>query len=244
MSYVFPHSVHSFSAEEKQLMDNLADEGHQAYLALKNHPQFVPYLQKATPLVFFGDTNIGSRPVKRNQDQALNLDDLRAIPFVGAWAQMKQNIPGFFGVGTAIAHLTDQGRLSDLQKLYHDSLFFRTLLGNSMMSLTKAYYPATAYLSDDAEFGELWHKMFDEFSLSKAQILAVSELPMLMEDSRNIRDSIKLREHIVLPLIAIQQYALQQLRSDELNGKESEKEYRTLVLRCMFGIINAARNSA
>ena len=244
MSYVFPHSVHSFSAEEKLLMDNLADEGHQAYLALKNHPQFVPYLQKATPLVFFGDSNIGSRPVKRNQDQALNLDDLRAIPFVGAWAQMKQNIPGFFGVGTAIAHLTDQGRLSDLQKLYRDSLFFRTLLGNSMMSLTKAYYPATAYLSDDAEFGELWHKMFDEFSLSKAQILAVSELPTLMEDNRNIRDSIKLREHIVLPLIAIQQYALQQLRSDELNGKESEKEYRTLILRCMFGIINAARNSA
>jgi phosphoenolpyruvate carboxylase len=65
-----------------------------------------------------------------------------------------------------------------------------------------------------------------------------------MEDNRNTRHSIKLREQIVLPLIAIQQYALQQLREDELNGKESEKEYRTLVLRCMFGIINAARNSA
>jgi phosphoenolpyruvate carboxylase len=242
--YVFPQNVHSFSTAEKQLIDNLADEGHQAYLALKNHPQFVPYLQKATPLVFFGDTNIGSRPVKRNQDQLLNLDDLRAIPFVGAWAQMKQNIPGFFGVGTAIAHLTDQGLSADLQQLYRDSLFFRTLLGNSMMSLTKAYYPATAYIANDPEFGELWQQMFAEFSLSKAQILAISNLPSLMEDNRNIRHSIKLREHIVLPLIAIQQYALQQLREDELNGKESEKEYRTLVLRCMFGIINAARNSA
>jgi phosphoenolpyruvate carboxylase len=236
--------VHSFSAEEKQLIDSLASEGHQAYLALKNHPQFVPYLQKATPLVFFGETNIGSRPVKRNQDTQLNLDDLRAIPFVGAWAQMKQNIPGFFGVGTAIANLSKQGQLADLQKLYQDSLFFRTLLGNSMMSLTKAYYPATAYQANDPEFGELWYKMFDEFTLSKAQILAVSNLPTLMEDNRNIRHSIKLREHIVLPLIAIQQYALQQLREDEFNGKESEKEYRTLVLRCMFGIINAARNSA
>jgi phosphoenolpyruvate carboxylase len=201
-------------------------------------------LQKATPLVFFGDTNIGSRPVKRNQDQLLNLDDLRAIPFVGAWAQMKQNIPGFFGVGTAIAHLTDQGLSADLQQLYRDSLFFRTLLGNSMMSLTKAYYPATAYIANDPEFGELWQQMFAEFTLSKAQILAISNLPSLMEDNRNTRHSIKLREQIVLPLIAIQQYALQQLREDELNGKESEKEYRTLVLRCMFGIINAARNSA
>jgi phosphoenolpyruvate carboxylase len=243
-SHVFPHSGHSFSAQEKQLIDDLADQGHHAYLSLKNHPQFVPYLEKLTPLVYFGDTNIGSRPVKRNQDQALRLEELRAIPFVGAWAQMKQNIPGFFGVGTAIAHLAEDGKLAELQDLYAHSLFFRTLLGNSMMSLTKSYYPATAYIGDDPDFGELWHKMFDEFTLSKEQILAVSQLSLLMEDKDDIRHSIKLREQIVLPLITIQQYALQQLRHDEINGKDSEKEYRTLVLRCMFGIINAARNSA
>lgn len=243
-SHVFPQKVHSFSAEEKRLMDDLAAEGHKAYLALRNHPQFVPYLQKMTPLVYFGDTNIGSRPVKRNQDQELKLDELRAIPFVGAWGQMKQNIPGFFGVGTAINHLIEHGKLPELQDLYHHSLFFRTLLGNSMMSLTKCYYPVTTYIGDDPEFGELWHKMFAEFNLSKEKLLAVSALPTLMEDKLNIRNSIRLREQIVLPLITIQQYALQQLRSDELNGKESDKEYRALVLRCMFGIINAARNSA
>jgi phosphoenolpyruvate carboxylase len=243
-SDVFPQNVHSFSAEEQQLMEDLAREGHHAYLSLKNHPQFVPYLEKLTPLVFFSDTNIGSRPVKRNQSHVLNLEELRAIPFVGAWAQMKQNIPGFFGVGKAIAQLAESGKLTDLQNLYQRSLFFRTLLGNSMMSLTKSYYPATAYIGNDPEFGELWHKMFDEFNLSKEKILTVSGMPALMEDKGDIRHSIKLREHIVLPLITIQQYALQQLRSDEMNGNDSEKEYRTLVLRCMFGIINAARNSA
>jgi len=113
-----------------------------------------------------------------------------------------------------------------------------------MMSLTKSYYPASAYIADDPEFGELWQQMFNEFNLAKQQILAVSGLPALMEDYADIRHSIKLREHIVLPLIAIQQYALQQLRAAELSGESLEKEYRTLVLRCMFGIINAARNSA
>jgi phosphoenolpyruvate carboxylase len=241
---VFPHSVHSFTDQEKQLMDSLADEAYQAYLSLRNHPQFVRYLEKLTPLVYFSETNIGSRPVKRNQDAALKLEGLRAIPFVSAWAQMKQNIPGFFGVGVAIAHLVKNRHLAELQNLYQNSLFFRTLLGNSMMSLTKSYYPATAYIADDPEFGELWHKMFSEFNLAKEKILAVSGLPALMEENIDIRHSIKLREQIVLPLITIQQYALQQLRADELNGVESEKEYRTLVLRCMFGIINAARNSA
>jgi phosphoenolpyruvate carboxylase len=244
MTHVFPHHAHSFSTQEKQLMDELASAGHQAYLGLKNHLKFVPYLEKMTPLVYFADTNIGSRPAKRNQDQALQFEELRAIPFVSAWAQMKQNIPGFFGVGNAIAQLAEQGKLADLQKLYEQSLFFRTLLGNSMMSLTKAYYPATAYIADDPEFGELWQTMFNEFMLSKENIIAVCNLPSLMDDKRAIRHSIKQREHIVLPLITMQQYALQQLRNDELKGKESEKEYRTLVLRCMFGIINAARNSA
>ena len=32
----------------------------------------------------------------------MNLEDLRAIPFVGAWSQLKQNVTGYYGVGTAL----------------------------------------------------------------------------------------------------------------------------------------------
>lgn len=241
---VFAEHVHSFSADERQLLDDLAKEGYHSYLNLKHDPKFVPYLEKVTPLPFFGDTNIGSRPVKRNQTTELKLTDLRAIPFVGSWAQMKQNIPGFYGVGTALEKMKINNKLSELQSLYHKSLFFRTLLGNSMMSLMKSFYPASAHLARDAEFGELWKKMFDEFKLSIASILEVSGLPDLMENNASIRDSIRLREKIVLPMITIQQYALQHLRSEQAEVKEFEKQYRRLVLRCMFGIINAARNSA
>ena len=243
-SSVFPERVHSFSAEEKLVLDNLANAGHEAYLSLKHDPKFVLYLEKVTPLPFFGDTNIGSRPVKRSLTQELKLEDLRAIPFVGSWAQMKQNIPGFFGVGTAIEVLKKNNQLSQLRSLYKQSLFFRTLLGNSMMSLTKSFYPATAHLAKDAEFGEIWNKMYAEFKLSKSGILEASNLPELMENNIAIRDSIKLRERIVLPLITIQQYALQQLRNPTEENKVFEKQYKTLALRCMFGIINAARNSA
>lgn len=243
-SSVFPERVHSFSNEERALLEDLANEGYRAYLDLKHNPKFVPYLEKITPLQFFGDTNIGSRPVKRSQTQELRLEDLRAIPFVGSWAQMKQNIPGFYGVGSALKKLKDEGRMPALQELYRKSLFFRTLLGNSMMSLTKSFYPATAHLSGDAEFGALWNKMFAEFNLSKTAILEASSLPELMENNASIRDSIKLRERIVLPMITIQQFALQQLRSENAEAKTFERQYRRLVLRCMFGIINAARNSA
>jgi phosphoenolpyruvate carboxylase len=233
----------TFSAEGKQLMDALAEEGHKAYLGLKQHPKFVPYLEKITPLSFFGDTNIGSRPVKRNSG-SLKFEDLRAIPFVGSWAQMKQNIPGFYGVGTALRELKRQGKMKELKALFKESLFFRTLLSNSMMSLTKCYYPATAYLSKDKEFGEFWNIMHAEYKLSTTMILEVSGLSELMENNPVNRDSVKLRERIVLPLITIQQFALQQLRGMEAKDKPFEAQYRKLVMRCMFGIINAARNSA
>lgn len=232
-----------FSDDGKELMNALASEGHKAYLALKQHPKFVPYLEKITPLGFFGETNIGSRPVKRSSG-SLKFEDLRAIPFVGSWAQMKQNIPGFYGVGSAIRELKKQGKMKELKKLFRESLFFRTLLSNSMMSLTKCYYPATEYLSKDKEFGEFWNLMHAEYKLSTTMILEVSGLSELMENTPVNRDSVKLRERIVLPLITIQQFALQQLRNLDPKDKGFESQYRRLVVRCMFGIINAARNSA
>jgi phosphoenolpyruvate carboxylase len=237
---VFPARVHRFSADERALLEQLAEEGYRSYLALRNHERFVSYLERVTPLPYFADSNIGSRPAKRTQAAQLKLEDLRAIPFVGSWAQMKQNIPGFYGVGSALAALEQQGKGEAVVNLYKSSLYVRTLLNNSMMSLTKTYYPATTFLSKDAEFGEFWNTMYAEYSLAVKQLLRVSGLPSLMENNSLIKDSIKLRERIVLPLIAIQQYALQQIRA----GKDDKGTFRRLVIRSMFGIINAARNSA
>jgi phosphoenolpyruvate carboxylase len=113
-----------------------------------------------------------------------------------------------------------------------------------MMSLTKTYYPATAYLGSDPEFGGFWKKMYAEFELSTEEILKVTGFSELMENNAAIRDSVKLRERIVLPLIVIQQFALMNLRNLKESERPYELRYRKLIIRCMFGIINAARNSA
>jgi phosphoenolpyruvate carboxylase len=241
---VFKRTETQLTEKDKLLLDELAEAGYTAYLGLKHHPKFVPYLEKVTPLSFFGDTNIGSRPVKRSAADGLKFEDLRAIPFVGSWAMMKQNIPGFYGVGSAILEMERNGKGDQLKELYQNSLFFRTLLGNSMMSLTKTFYEATTYLSEDPEFGEFWKKMYTEFLLSKAKTLEVSGLTELMGNNPTIRQSVYLREQIVLPLIAIQQSSLMNLRIVTEENKKNELRYRKLIIRSMFGIINAARNSA
>ncbi len=229
---------------DKQLMDELAQAAYKAYLELKNHPDFVPYLEQMTPLKWYGDTNIASRPTKRGGDNsALVFKDLRAIPFVGAWAQMKQNIPGYFGFGSALEAFAASGQLSRLQALYRESPFFRALAENSMQSLRKSNFQLTRHLAGHPQFGPFWAMLYEEFQRTEKMLLLVSGEPELLAKNPVSRESIRIREGIVLPLIVIQQYALQRLNHNELSEEEAGI-LRSLVLRAMFGIINAGRNVA
>ena len=241
-NHIFPHPSRELADEDRRLLDALAETAYQSYLILKNHPEFVPYLEKMTPLRWYGDTNIASRPTKRGSAGELKFEDLRAIPFVGAWAQMKQNVPGYYGLGSAIAAHLKPGK-SDPEKLYHRSLFFRTLLENSMQSLLKSNFDPTRHLGDHPRFGAFWNMLLDEYRLTRTLLEKISGQNALLDENPTSRVSIELREEIVRPLIAIQQYALQRLQEENLSQEDAEA-CRKLVLRAMFGIINAARNAA
>lgn len=233
------------TGEEKTLIEDLAVSSYDAYLDLKNHPIFVKYLEKRTPLRFYGQTNIGSRPTKRGADgEGLKFEDLRAIPFVGSWSQMKQNVPGFYGFGKAIKDLDEAGRKPEIKKLYKKSLFFRTLIENSMQALSKSYFPVTAYIRSQEEYREFWGMLLNEFNLTTEELLDISGQKALLDSNSVTKESIRIRERIVLPLITIQQYALQMLAENGDNLPVDAELYNKLIMRSMFGIINAARNSA
>jgi phosphoenolpyruvate carboxylase len=228
--------------EQNQTMDALAEAAYTAYLGLKNHEKFVPYLEHITPLKWYGDTNIGSRPTRRGGGGGLRFEDLRAIPFVGAWAQMKQNVPGYFGLGTAIQAMKAQGRGAEVKDLYRKSLFLQTLVENSMQSLRKSNFQVSNYLADNPEFGAFWHVLNAEYQRTLEELKWLTDSDELLKDNPGSVASIEAREQIVLPLIIMQQFALQHLHGGTPGPKE--ELYRKLVLRAMFGIINAARNAA
>src|SRR5699024_5558909 len=102
---------------------------YKAYQVIKNDPLYLKYLNYVSPLKYYGKTNIGSRPSKRSKTE-LSLDSLRAVPFVGSWSQIKQVVPGFFGVGSALEQLEKEGKWKETQKLYNNSLFLKALLDN------------------------------------------------------------------------------------------------------------------
>ena len=244
---VFSKTKNVLNAEEKEILEQLAQLGYEKYLDFKKHPKFIPYLEKMSTLKYYSKTNIGSRPSKRSKSEQLDFADLRAIPFVGSWSQLKQNVPGFFGVGAALKHFEVTGQWEKVSNLYHDSLFFKTLLENSMMSLAKSFLPLTAYMKEDPEFGEFWEIISDEFLETERLLLKIAGHTTLMENYPDGKASIAIRERIVLPLLTIQQYAL--LRINELNKAEKVdtdlvKVYEKIVTRSLFGNTNASRNSA
>lgn len=237
---VFKSTRKDLNDKERALISELADISYQKYSDLKAHPMFVPYLQEMSTLEYYGRTNIGSRPSKRGAGSELKFEDLRAIPFVGSWSQLKQNVPGFFGFGFALKTLMDAGRFDEVKELYKGSDFFKTLVLNSMMSMNKTYFPLTYYMRNNPKFGEFWNILFAEFSLSKEMMLELTGYKILMQEEPLNRKSVKIREKIVLPLLSIQQYALIKIQKGEGNRESYEK----LVMRSLFGNINASRNSA
>ena len=230
----------NYSDTERELMEALAEASYEKYQALKMHPQFVPYLEKMSTLKYYGKANIGSRPGKRGNKKQLTLSDLRAISFVGSWSQLKQNVPGYFGIGSAISKLKEEGRIEDIKALFQNVAFFKSLIQNSMMSMTKTNFALTKYMKEGEQFGEFWNVLHDEFQLSKETMLEISGYNQLMEEEPVSRTSINIREKIVLPLLTIQQFALQQI------ALETDKQavYEKMVTRSLFGNVNASRNSA
>jgi phosphoenolpyruvate carboxylase len=227
----------------RTLIDNMAAESYRYFMELRGNPLFLPYLEHLSPLKLLSEINISSRPVKRNSGAELKLEDLRAISFVTAWSQLKQNIPGFYGVGTALKKMEVEGKFEELKNLYRQSSFFKTIIDNCMMSMSKSNFNITATLANDPVYGAFWTMLKDEFELTTSLLLKLSDTEVLMEEAPVERRSIALREKIILPLVVIQHYALQQLNAPDLT-EEATNLYNKLIIRTVYGIVNAGRNLA
>lgn len=227
---------------EIELLTQLSQQSLQAYKALRDHPHFVPFLEEMTPLQEFSHLNIASRPARRNQEETLKLGDLRAIPFVGAWCQMKLNVPGFYGLGVALQWAMEKGRKEDLQKLYEERPFFQTLIDNAMQALSKSSPSYTQYLTRHVVYGDLVSLIHQEFHRVSQCILEITgQEEFLSRDGIN-RQSIALREQLLIPLVVIQHYATAKARQS-LSAKQ-KRAFEKLLRKTIPAITNASRNSA
>ena len=244
----FDKSVLNLSIENRKTIEQLSELSYKSYTDFKNHPMFLSYLENMSTVNYYSKTNIGSRPSKRKTDSNIfEIESLRAIPFVGGWSQLKQNVPGFYGLGSSINYFFSQNKFHKVEKLYNEFPFFKTLLSNSMMSLQKSFFDLTYYLKNDKNYSEIWNLIYSEYELTKKMLLKLSGYKSLMQNEPANKASIQKREEIVLPLVTIQQFALQKinvLKSKKNKTKNNFEVYEKLITRSLFGNINASRNSA
>jgi phosphoenolpyruvate carboxylase len=206
-------------------------------------PGFPEFWRAATPLDEISRLRIGSRPSTRRGGGKLEVGHIRAIPWVFSWMQSRFNLPGWFGLGAALA----AGDVGALQDMYRGWPFFQALLDNAEMSLLKADLAiATLYaeLVPDRELRTtIFRRLRDEYDRTSDAVRAVTDHAELMDDEPVIQRSIHLRNPYVDPLNYIQVDVLRRLRSlPDPDGPQAEA-LREVVNMTINGIAAGLRNT-
>jgi phosphoenolpyruvate carboxylase len=217
---------HIASAAWVTTMERLADESRAAYEALvKETPEFLAFFRQATPFPELGTLNLASRPVSRaGASGPLHLEDLRAIPWVFSWTQTRANLPGWFGLGSALAAAIAAGELPQLQAMYHGWRFFAMALDNAQLSLgTADMLTARRYaaLADDG--AAMFERILAEYDRSVGAVLQITGQHELLERSPVLARAIKLRNPYVDALHFAQIALLRRYRALPANASPEER---------------------
>lgn len=229
------------------IMRELAALSGERYEDLIGDPGFIEYFTQSTPLHEIGDLNLGSRPAARNQTTAIS--DLRAIPWVLSWSQSRTNIPGWFGVGSAVTQWVEQApaseqaaRWEELRELYRTWPFFRSVLSNMAQVMAKAELSlARLYadlVDDKAVADRIYGLIADEFALTREVYLHITGNADLTAENQRQARSLKRRYPYLLPLNAVQLELLRRYRA----GDDQFLVSKTIQVT-MNGLVTALRNA-
>ena len=207
------------------ILDELAATSRDAYRRLViEDPGFVDFFRLVTPIDEIGTLRLGSRPASRSggagrRAQPLAIADLRAIPWVFAWSQARIDLPGWYGLGTALdAYVAAHGEQGerDALRLYRTWPFFASLVDNAELSLARAdigvarQYAALATGDDHAR---RWSAIESEHRRTVAWLARITGWERLMDGDPELRRRIVLRDPYVDSLSAMQVMLLGRLRS-------------------------------
>lgn len=227
-------------------MCEIAAQGEVAYRALIGRPGFIDYFYESTPVTEIGMLNIGSRPSHRKKADR-SLASIRAIPWVFGWAQSRHTLPAWYGIGSALRDFIakEPDGLAHLQAMCREWPFFRGLLSNVQMALTKADMEIAeeyARLCDHPSTMEVYRAIADEYALTVNGVLQVAQIGALLEDNQALTLSISRRRPYIDPINHIQVHMLKRYRSDDLSESEQDT-WLTPLKRTINAIAAGMRNT-
>jgi len=206
-------------------------------------PGFVDFFQASTPIREIAELNIGSRPASRKPSQ--RIEDLRAIPWVFSWAQCRVMLPGWYGLGSAVAaYLAKHGERGRalLAEMWREWPFFRAMLSNLEMLLAKADLSVAARYKElvpDAKLAdEIFGRIRGELDLTVKAFFTITANEAFLVNNPSLARSIRNRFPYLDPLNHLQVELLKRYRA----GDSAEKVHRGIHLT-INGLAAGLRNS-
>jgi phosphoenolpyruvate carboxylase len=221
------------------LMSGIAGRSMEVFRALIDDPEFWPWYLSVSPIPHIGALPIASRPVSRF-GTAMVFDNLRAIPWVFAWTQMRFNVPGWYGIGTALTEVLESSieNAETLSRWYREWEYFRTMIDNAQQEMARARLViARCYtaLSDSSQF----ERIAGEFDRARSAILRITEQRELLDNNPVIQRSISQRN----PATDVLNLCQVELLSRHRTANDQEKADLAAVLFASINAIAAAMQS-
>jgi phosphoenolpyruvate carboxylase len=225
--------------EERAILDFMADRSREKFRGVVyKDPAFPGFFREITPVDVIERLNIGSRPASRRSGKGI--ENLRAIPWVFSWAQVRIGFPGVFGFGTALDGAISEFGLDKIHNLLKKRIFFQAMINDVEMVLGKSElgigrrYAALA----EAEHQRFFDVIRNEFGLAERRILELKQLERLLDDQRVLQRNIRLRNPYVDPLHLLQIDLLRRWRADDRPDGDLLEALKATVKGIALGIQN------
>ncbi|MGE3181602.1 MAG: phosphoenolpyruvate carboxylase [Phycisphaerae bacterium] len=178
---------------DKALLDEIAATSMSVYRALIDTPEFFDWINAVSPMRHIGGLPIASRPVSRNKGK-VDFDNLRAIPWVFSWTQMRYNVPGWFGVGSAIEAVVNRQKenLSRLCELYRAWPAFQTFVDNAIQELARARMAIAAQYANRSPHN-FHERIVAEFERTRRHLMTIANQQELLDNAKVIQAAIARR---------------------------------------------------
>jgi phosphoenolpyruvate carboxylase len=215
--------------ENMSIMREIMTYGESSYRLLTDHTEgFLDYFYEATPVSEIALMNIGSRPSHRKTGDR-SKSSVRAIGWVFGWAQARQTLPAWYGIGSALYQWVgdDPSRMQKLQDMYENWPYFRALLSNTEMALYKTDIRIAKEYSELCLSENTGQRIFemisDEYYRTLEITLKVSNMVRLLDDIPPLALSLRRRDPYLTPLNHIQIKLLKRYRNTSLDETERAK---------------------